>query len=311
MVTIPKYGVSTFATITVVKPKSYTVTFDTKGAVEISSQTVNEGEKATKPADPSKAGYEFAGWYTDEGCSAGNEYVFNTPVTADITIYAKWITKDNPQILSLTSDKDEYTAGETMKLTAAIDGPDGTKVIFVVSGKEYAAESDKGEAVVTIPLPFTEPGDYTITASLVNGGYKSITITVINKTEPKKKESSSSSSVYSLYTGTWSSPVSNGSWTLDASGVWHYTTQSSFRNTWGYIVNPYASAGQHQADWFWFDDKGRMLTGWQFIGGKWYYLNPTRDGTLGACQLGGITPDGWTVDESGAWIESIPQKKMN
>ena len=85
-----------------------------------------------------------------------------------------------------------------------------------------------------------------------------------------------------------------------------YTSSETFRNTWGYIVNPYAKEGQNTSDWFWFDRQGNMLTGWQFINGKWYYLNPTKDGTLGACQLGGVTPDGWTVDESGAWIESIP-----
>ena len=113
-----------------------------------------------------------------------------------------------------------------------------------------------------------------------------------------------------LYTGTWNEPVKNGTWSQDAHGVWHYTSSEIFRNTWGYIVNPYAKEGQHTADWFWFDRQGNMLTGWQFINGKWYYLNPTKDGTLGACQLGGVTPDGWTVDANGAWIESIPQKKV-
>ena len=111
-----------------------------------------------------------------------------------------------------------------------------------------------------------------------------------------------------LFTGTWNNPVKGGAWTQDAHGIWHYATSQTFRNTWGYIFNPYAKEGQHTSDWFWFDAKGNMLTGWQFINGKWYYLNPNKDGTLGACQLGGVTPDGWTVDESGAWIESIPKK---
>ena len=111
-----------------------------------------------------------------------------------------------------------------------------------------------------------------------------------------------------LYTGTWNAPVKSGSWSQDANGIWHYTSSEIFRNTWGYIVNPYATEGQHTADWFWFDRQGNMLTGWQFIGGKWYYLNPTKDGTLGACQLGGVTPDGWTVKENGEWDESIPKK---
>ena len=115
--------------------------------------------------------------------------------------------------------------------------------------------------------------------------------------------SSSSDSSEPLFTGTWNNPVKNGSWTQDMNGIWSYTSTEVFRNTWGYIANPYAQEGQHQADWFFFDQYGHMLTGWQLINGKWYYLNPTKDGTLGACFIGpGKTPDGWLVDENGAWI---------
>lgn len=105
-----------------------------------------------------------------------------------------------------------------------------------------------------------------------------------------------------LFTGNWNNPVKNGAWKQDANGIWSYTSTETFRNTWGYIANPYAHEGQNQADWFYFDQYGHMLTGWQFINGKWYYLNPTKDGTLGACLLGpGKTPDGWEIDASGAW----------
>lgn len=38
-----------------------------------------------------KEGYTFGGFYTDENCTDGNEYDFDTPVTGDVTIYAKWI----------------------------------------------------------------------------------------------------------------------------------------------------------------------------------------------------------------------------
>lgn len=38
-----------------------------------------------------KEGYTFGGWYTDEDCTEGNEYSFDTPVTEDTTIYAKWV----------------------------------------------------------------------------------------------------------------------------------------------------------------------------------------------------------------------------
>ena len=52
-------------------------------------------------------------------------------------------------------------------------------------------------------------------------------------------------------------------------------------------------------------DFGMMQTGWMCKGpaGPWYWLN---DGSmqeipLGACLMNGTTPDGYTVDENGAW----------
>ena len=117
---------------------------------------------------------------------------------------------------------------------------------------------------------------------------------------------SSDDSSEPLFTGNWGNPVKNGAWKQDANGLWSYTTTEVFRNTWGYIANPFAKEGQHQADWFFFDQYGHMLTGWQWIMWKGelkcFYLNPTKDGTLGACLLGpGKTPDGWEIDETGAW----------
>ena len=52
------------------------------------SQTVELNGKATKPADPTAEGYVFRGWYTTAACTT--EFDFNTPITADTTLYAKW-----------------------------------------------------------------------------------------------------------------------------------------------------------------------------------------------------------------------------
>ena len=121
---------------------------------------------------------------------------------------------------------------------------------------------------------------------------------------------SNSDSTSTLFTGTWGSPVTNGTWRYDPeTDKWSYTTTFKFTDTWGYIANPYAG---NEAAWFYFDKNGNMLTGWQLLfwkgSKKWYYFNPVKDSRRGKCQLGGVTPDGWTVDESGAWIESIPRK---
>jgi uncharacterized repeat protein (TIGR02543 family) len=65
------------------------VTFDSKGGSAVASADVASGEKVAKPEDPTQEGLVFGGWFTDEGLTAG--YDFDTPVTADLTLYAKWI----------------------------------------------------------------------------------------------------------------------------------------------------------------------------------------------------------------------------
>ena len=76
------------------EPVTYTVTFETFGGTTVPSQTVKEGDTATKPQDPTRDGYTFGGWYLDEDCTI--PYDFSTPVTGDITIYAKWTKNEEP-----------------------------------------------------------------------------------------------------------------------------------------------------------------------------------------------------------------------
>ncbi len=67
---------------------TYTVTFNSNGGSAVDQQTVVSGKTATEPVAPTKSGAEFAGWYSNPELT--NAYVFSTPVTADITLYAKW-----------------------------------------------------------------------------------------------------------------------------------------------------------------------------------------------------------------------------
>ena len=71
-----------------VKSQAHRVKFDAKGGSSVDSQTPASGSTVTKPADPTREGYTFAGWYTDEACT--EEYKFDAAVTADMTLYAKW-----------------------------------------------------------------------------------------------------------------------------------------------------------------------------------------------------------------------------
>lgn len=69
---------------------AYTVTFETNGGSAIEAQLVPDGTFATKPATaPTKEGNLFEGWYTEQTMT--NLFDFYTPITKDITLYAKWM----------------------------------------------------------------------------------------------------------------------------------------------------------------------------------------------------------------------------
>ena len=68
--------------------KVYTVSFDTDGGSEIEAVSVLEKETVAQPANPAKTGFEFDGWYSDP--EKVTVYDFESPVTADMTLYGKW-----------------------------------------------------------------------------------------------------------------------------------------------------------------------------------------------------------------------------
>ena len=69
--------------------ESWTVSFNSNGGSACDTKFVATADgKLVKPADPTREGYTFGGWYTDEACTQA--YDFSTPVTADLTLYAKW-----------------------------------------------------------------------------------------------------------------------------------------------------------------------------------------------------------------------------
>ena len=69
-----------------------TVTFNSNGGSDVASQSIAFGEAATEPEDPTKTDYTFGGWFTEDALT--NEYDFDTPVVADITLYAKWVAAE-------------------------------------------------------------------------------------------------------------------------------------------------------------------------------------------------------------------------
>ncbi len=76
------------AQLTFLKKLYYTVTFDTLGGSDVAAASVLNGKTAQKPADPTLAGHAFLGWYADAEYTA--PYLFDTPVSANATVYARW-----------------------------------------------------------------------------------------------------------------------------------------------------------------------------------------------------------------------------
>lgn len=109
-------------TVTVEKKDQdvFTVAFNSDGGTSVGSQSILDGQKATMPANPQKNGYTFAGWYN------GNiKYDFNSAVTSNLTLTAKWnkkqerITVKTPSKPTLKNKKKKQLTITVKKVTGA------------------------------------------------------------------------------------------------------------------------------------------------------------------------------------------------
>jgi len=74
------------------KEVTYKVTFDSKGGTPTpQEQTVKEGGKVTKPADPTRENFSFAGWSKADNATSALWNFETETVTEDITLFAQWV----------------------------------------------------------------------------------------------------------------------------------------------------------------------------------------------------------------------------
>ena len=67
----------------------FNISFDSKGGTDVPSQTQMYGEYLEVPEPPTREGYQFSGWYTDETCEV--LWVLDTrTIETDMTLYAGW-----------------------------------------------------------------------------------------------------------------------------------------------------------------------------------------------------------------------------
>lgn len=104
-------------TTTTTEAKKYTVKFDSNGGSKVSSKEVTSGSKVSKPSNPTRTGYKFSGWTLNN-----KAYDFNSKVTSNITLVAKWTAKT---YTVKVSSVDEYSPARILSVYE-----DGSKISF-------------------------------------------------------------------------------------------------------------------------------------------------------------------------------------
>jgi uncharacterized repeat protein (TIGR02543 family) len=139
----------------------YLVTFESNGGDSIAPQIVDRS--ATKPADPTKVGYKFTGWYTDQALT--KPFDFTSIVTSPITLYAKYALAAS----LVTTDSTDNVVGNDMTLD--FSDSDWAKAItgITVGGSNIDATKykvDTSSQTITLDKSlFTKAGDFTISIS--------------------------------------------------------------------------------------------------------------------------------------------------
>ncbi len=91
--------------------EKYTVTFNSNGGSAVTEQEVESGSTATKPDDPTREGYTFAGWYKDENCSQSFNFTTDK-ITQNTTLYADW--DDSSLLKYIISFKHDTNSGDSL-----------------------------------------------------------------------------------------------------------------------------------------------------------------------------------------------------
>ena len=134
-------------------PNTYTITFDTDGGTTVSSKTATYDSKIGTLTNPTKAGYNFAGWYLDtESITSESVYKY----TKDITLKAKWTeatnTKYTVNYYLQTIDKKYDAATESIVYTGTtnktVDAALKTYEGFVTPSKQTVKILADGSAKV-------------------------------------------------------------------------------------------------------------------------------------------------------------------
>ena len=134
----------------------YDVTFDQNydGAPEATVEPVAEGQTVRPTSNPTREGYKFMGWYTgtvedDGSVTLGAEYDFDTPVNANLTLYAYW------QLIA-----SDITQAASYRVEHYKEQLDGTYILYET---DFPLYGEVGELVTAGGKPYEH---YTVNESV-------------------------------------------------------------------------------------------------------------------------------------------------
>ena len=178
---------SSVATHALIVPKetvTFTVTFNANGhGTAPAAQTINSGEKAAEPTDPTETGWIFDGWYREAACT--NAFNFSTPITGNITLYARWteegITPAKITYMVTGGGNSTWIKDSNSNVIITVKRSEADETCFShfsgvrIDGTTLAAgdyEARSGSTVITLKaatLQKLSVGDHTVTISFDDG----------------------------------------------------------------------------------------------------------------------------------------------
>ncbi|HHU17136.1 MAG TPA: hypothetical protein GXZ70_02760 [Clostridiales bacterium] len=159
------------------------VNFDSQGGSEVDTVIVGmAGDTISAPTPPTRCGYTFGDWYTEPECT--NQFDYSAPITATITLYAKWTQNTTPPSSSSTpptypvNDANQSTQGSTqgtqdggqIKFNKTRARAGDTVTITVTPGKGYEKAKPNVLDKDGKPVEITDNGDGTFSFKMPVGG---------------------------------------------------------------------------------------------------------------------------------------------
>ena len=144
---------------------TFTVSFNSMGGSEVTSQTIESGKKASRPINPKKESsttynYKFIGWFisTDGGKTfSEQQFDFETKITSNITLYAKWTEELRYYTISYYSDYGSVPTSITIQVNTILNSEQLPNISTV--GQTFSGWFDGDTKVI--------PGEYKVTKDVI------------------------------------------------------------------------------------------------------------------------------------------------